>query len=216
MRYRRDVDGLRAVAVLSVLLFHAGLPGFPGGFVGVDVFFVISGFVITGGLIDAVDAGHFSIASFYIRRFRRILPALVAVLLATSVAVILLLSPQASEDFASSLLATAAFASNIYFWRKSGYFDALSGGRPLLHTWSLAVEEQFYIVIPLALWLGVRLFGRRVWWVFALGACLSLALSAFLIERAPSADFYLLPSRHGNSWSAVYWFWRRCLRFAVG
>ena len=99
------------------------------------------------------------------------------------------------RTFASSLLATAAFASNIYFWRKSGYFDALSGGRPLLHTWSLAVEEQFYIVIPLALWLGARLFGRRVWWVFALGACLSLALSAFLIERATSADFYLLPSR---------------------
>src|SRR5208282_3269736 len=195
MRYRRDVDGLRAVAVLPVLLFHAGLPGFPAGFVGVDVFFVISGFVITGGLIGAINAGRFSITNFYVRRFRRILPALVVTVMATTVGVILVLSPEARQDFASSVMATATFASNIYFWRKSGYFDPQSGGRPLLHTWSLAVEEQFYIVIPLALWLGVRLFGRRVWWLFALGACLSLAFSTYLIERAPSADFYLLPSR---------------------
>lgn len=195
MRYRRDVDGLRAAAVLPVLLFHAGLPGFPGGFVGVDVFFVISGFVITGGLMDAINAGRFSIIDFYVRRFRRILPALLATVIATTIGVMLVLSPEAWQDFSNSVLATATFASNIYFWCQSGYFDPQSGSRPLLHSWSLAVEEQFYIVIPLALWLGIRLFGRRVWWLFGLGACLSLAFSAYLIKRAPSADFYLLPSR---------------------
>lgn len=195
MRYRRDVDGLRAVAVLPVMLFHAGLRSFPGGFVGVDVFFVISGFVITGGLLDAINADRFSIISFYVRRCRRILPALLSTVLVTTIGVILLLSPEAWQDFSSSVLATATFASNVYFWRKSGYFDPQSDGRPLLHTWSLAVEEQFYIVIPVALWLGVWLLRRRVWWLFALGASLSLAFSTYLIERAPSADFYLLPGR---------------------
>ncbi len=193
--YRRDVDGMRAVAVLPVLLYHAGLPGLPGGFVGVDVFFVISGFVITRGLIDAINDGRFSTANFYVRRFRRILPALVTTVMVSTVGVMIVFSPESQQDFARSVLAAATFSSNIYFWRQSGYFDPRSGGRPLLHTWSLAAEEQFYIVIPLILWLGFRLLGRRVWLIFALGACLSLAFSAYLLERAPSAGFYLLPSR---------------------
>ncbi|HUO92682.1 MAG TPA: acyltransferase family protein [Rhizomicrobium sp.] len=195
VKYRADVDGLRAVAVLSVLLFHAHLAAFTGGYVGVDVFFVISGFVITTKLVEEIDEGKFSIANFYVRRIRRILPALVAVILASTIAALVFFLPDALEDFAKSVIATATFVSNAYFWKNSGYFETAALDRPLLHTWSLAIEEQFYILIPIALYLLVTRARRWAFWVFAATALLSLALSIFATDRAPTANFFLLPTR---------------------
>lgn len=194
-KYRPDVDGLRAIAVLSVLLFHSGITALSGGYVGVDVFFVISGFVIATKLIEEIEEGKFSIANFYVRRIRRILPALVAMMLASSIAALVFFLPDALYDFSRSVVATAIFVSNIFFWKNSGYFETAALDRPLLHTWSLAIEEQFYIVIPIALFL-IMVYARR--WTFALfaiGAACSLALSVFLTDKAPTANFFVLPTR---------------------
>ena len=149
MKYRSEIDGLRALAVVPVILYHAGFPGFSGGFLGVDIFFVISGYLIGGIIYSELLSGSFSILRFYERRARRILPALFAVTLASTVAAWLWLSPEALSDYGKSLVAVTAFASNIHFWREAGYFATDAGLNPLLHTWSLAVEEQFYIFFPL-------------------------------------------------------------------
>ncbi|UFW51637.1 MULTISPECIES: acyltransferase family protein [Bradyrhizobium] len=195
MQYRADIDGLRAVAVLPVLFFHAGVPYFSGGFVGVDVFFVISGYVITKGLRAEIESGHFSIAGFYERRFRRIFPALVATLCLTFAAALFLLLPQELVDLSNSLIASVLSVSNIYFWRSSSYFDASSLFRPLLHTWSLSVEEQFYILMPLSM-AASRYFFERTWrYLFWPVLLLSLLLSISATYTAPTANFYLLPTR---------------------
>lgn len=192
--YRSEIDGLRALAVLPVVLFHAGFLGMPGGFVGVDVFFVISGFLITGILAKEAREGHLSIAAFYERRIRRIAPALLFVLVSSTVVAFLLLFPDQLIDFAKSLIAAEVFASNIWFWRTSGYFAAQGGILPLLHTWSLAVEEQFYLFIPiLILLLGRR--GRSLRIVIVVLAILSFAASVFLVPRMPGVAFYLIPTR---------------------
>jgi len=141
MNYRREIDGLRAVAVLPVILFHAGFPLFGGGFVGADVFFVISGFLITGIIVEEMRHGRFSLLNFYERRARRILPALFLVMAASLPAAWMLLSPKDLQDFAQSLVAIGLFASNFLFWQESGYFDAEAELKPMLHTWSLAVED---------------------------------------------------------------------------
>src|SRR6185295_8529275 len=193
--YRADVDGLRAVAVLPVLLFHSGFSVFSGGYVGVDIFFVISGFVITAKLIEDMERGNYSIAAFYVRRIRRILPALVATIVVSYIAALLLFLPDALEDFSKSVIATATFVSNLYFWKSSGYFETAALDRPLLHTWSLAIEEQFYLVIPLALYGAFVYFRRFVWPLFLLAAVASLALSIFVTDKAPTANFFLLPTR---------------------
>ncbi|WAC49724.1 acyltransferase family protein [Asticcacaulis sp. SL142] len=195
MKYRADIDGLRALAVLPVVLFHAGIPGISGGFIGVDVFFVISGYLITGILRDDLEAGRFSIAQFYERRIRRIIPALAAVIIATWITAWLLFLPSYFQDFSKSVAATAAFISNLYFWKYSGYFEASALLRPLLHTWSLAVEEQFYIVMPIAMWVAFKLIRKHWVWLFALGAAGSLALSIYLTDVGPTANFFLLPTR---------------------
>lgn len=151
MQYRKEIDGLRAVAVLPVILFHAGFEIFSGGFVGVDVFFVISGYLITNIIIEDLKKDRFSIAAFYERRARRILPALFFVMLCSiPLAWVLMLPPQ-FEDFSKSLIAVSLFASNILFGGQDGYFEPTTEAQPLLHTWSLAVEEQYYIVFPLLL-----------------------------------------------------------------
>ena len=137
-KYRPDIDGLRAVAVLSVLFFHSGFGVFSGGYVGVDVFFVISGYLITTIIVREIAAGDFSIRAFYERRFRRILPALVAVVLASLIVGCLLLPPDSVVELGRSAVATALFSSNIFFYMESGYFDAPAELKPLLHTWSLA------------------------------------------------------------------------------
>ena len=156
-RYRSDIDGLRALAVLPVVMFHADLPGFSGGFVGVDVFFVISGYLITLILLRSLDGEEFSLAKFYERRVRRILPALVAMSAITALVAICVLPPRDMQAFGKSLLSTALFYSNFRFSTLTGYFDAPASAQPLLHTWSLGVEEQFYIVWPIVLYLAYRL-----------------------------------------------------------
>ncbi|MCB1883325.1 MAG: acyltransferase, partial [Geminicoccaceae bacterium] len=195
--YRPDIDGLRAVAVLPVVLFHAGVPGFGGGYVGVDVFFVISGYLITGLLADALDGGRFSLLDFYERRVRRIAPALLAVLLAASLAAFWLFLPLDLKAFGQSLAATVVFAANVHFWRGLDYFAGPAETAPLLHMWSLAVEEQFYLVFPPLLWLLWRVLKRRRAVALVLAACavLSLALSAWAAEAHPGAAFYLAPPR---------------------
>jgi peptidoglycan/LPS O-acetylase OafA/YrhL len=177
MRYRPEIDGLRALAVLSVVLFHAGLPGLPGGFVGVDVFVVISGYLITRQIVEERTAGTFTLAGFWERRARRILPALFAMMTVCVPLAWAWLAPADFADFARSVAATTLFASNVLFWRGSGYFGEAAELQPLLHTWSLAVEEQWYLLFPLpmaALWRHGRARLAAVLAAIALG---SLALS---------------------------------------
>ncbi|HTO07950.1 MAG TPA: acyltransferase family protein [Myxococcota bacterium] len=193
--YRRDIDGLRAVAVLSVAFYHARLPGFGGGFVGVDVFFVISGYLITQILLAEIERGAFSVLAFYERRVRRIFPALFAVLLAVLAAGCVLLLPDDLVALAKSTLATVLFAANFHFLAEAGYFAAPSWSKPLLHTWSLAVEEQFYIVFP-----GLLLFARRRLGGRYIAATLITVLVSFAVcvvgtNNFRDADFFLAPTR---------------------
>src|SRR6478752_6400932 len=160
MRHRSDIDGLRALAVLPVVLFHARLLGVHGGFVGVDVFFVISGFLISSVIVEELARGEFSILRFYERRCRRILPALFAMFLGTSLISAIVLMPPDLAAFGRSLLSSVLFVSNVYFWKDSGYFDGTAEFKPLLHTWSLSVEEQFYLVVPYLL-VGICAFLRK-------------------------------------------------------
>lgn len=196
--YRPEIDGLRAVAVLAVVLFHAGL-GVPGGFVGVDVFFVISGFLITSLILRDLHAGKFSLVHFWERRARRILPAAVVMVMAALVAGWFLLLPSDYAAAGKSAGMHALFASNFHFWRSTNYFAGSADEQPLLHTWSLAVEEQFYVIVPFLLLFLFRypLFRRRGPLLMLLIPVFmtSLALSVFLLPRAPAATFYLLPTR---------------------
>ena len=195
MKYRPDIDGLRAVAVLPVLFYHAGIPGFPGGFVGVDIFFVISGYLICG-MIDAdIRAGAFSLGDFYRRRMLRILPALFAMFLATSVLAYVYCLPVELVDYAKSLASAVGSVSNVYFAATAGYFDAPAETKPLLHTWSLGVEEQFYLVAPLLMMAGWRFARDRARWLFAVAAALSFAAAVAVSTRNTTFVFYLTPFR---------------------
>ena len=149
MKYRPEIDGLRALAVVPVILFHAGFELFSGGFVGVDVFFVISGYLITTILIEDLENKRFSLVNFYERRARRILPALTFILLVTTIISYLILYPTDFKEYSKSLLSVVLFISNIFFWRESDYFATEAELTPLLHTWSLAVEEQYYVLFPI-------------------------------------------------------------------
>ena len=194
--YRPDIDGLRALAVVPVVFFHAGLPVFSGGFVGVDVFFVISGYLMASMIGDGLARGDFSFADFYERRARRIFPALFVMLFFCAIVAACIVSPRLFRDFGVTLLATVLFASNLAFWWKTAnYFDTPTEWNPLLHTWSLAVEEQFYILFPLFLALVWRLGWRARWGLTALGAAVSLLISMWGTANAPTATFYLLPTR---------------------
>lgn len=195
-KYRSDIDGLRAIAVGGVVIYHAFPTLLPGGFVGVDVFFVISGFLITSIIASDALAGKFSIAGFYERRFRRILPALLFMLVLTTAATLLILPPTELEQYGQSLIAVALFGSNILFWREGGYFDQPAHDKPLLHTWSLAVEEQFYIVWPLIIAVLVVLGRERTLRVFVWVAVIGSLLAAEAVVRfAPTQAFFLLPYR---------------------
>ncbi len=198
MKYRPEIDGLRAVAVLAVVLFHS-TSCFPGGYVGVDVFFVISGFLITSLIWQDLESGRFTLIGFWERRARRIVPALVVVTIATLVAGWLLLLPADFENLGQASAAQAAFAANFHYYWDSGYFAGAAEEKPLLHTWSLAVEEQFYLIVPLLLWgvfRSLMLSGRTaVISMLATGFLLSFALSVYGLSRDPSATFYLLPTR---------------------
>jgi len=195
LQHRPEIDGLRALAVLPVILFHAGFGLFGGGFVGVDVFFVISGFLITSIIVGDLRAGRFSIVRFYERRARRILPALFFVMAACLPAAWLWLLPHEAVAFGKSLISVSVFLSNVLFWRTSGYFDLAADEKPLLHTWSLGVEEQFYIVFPLLLAACWRLGVRRVAGLLLLLAALSLLASQWALHRWAVANFFLAPFR---------------------
>lgn len=195
MIYRREIDGLRALAVVPVILFHAGFEAFSGGFVGVDVFFVISGYLITTIILAELELGKFSIINFYERRARRILPALFVVMLACLPFAWFWLLPSDMKDFSQSLVAVSVFASNILFWRESGYFDNAAELKPLLHTWSLAVEGQYYVIFPVFLLAAWR-FGKR-WILFLLATffIVSLGVAQWASLAKPAAAFFLLPTR---------------------
>lgn len=195
MIYRREIDGLRAVAVVPVILFHAGLTVFSGGYVGVDVFFVISGYLITGILISELEQGNFSIARFYERRARRILPALFFVMACCMPFAWMWMLPSELKDFSQSIVAVVFFASNILFWRGEGYFAPAAELKPLLHTWSLAVEEQYYLLFPVFLLLAWRFGRNRVFWSICVIAAVSLTASEWGWRNKPSANFYLAPTR---------------------
>lgn len=193
--YRPDIDGLRAVAVTAVVLFHAGVPGLTGGFVGVDVFFVISGFLIGNIVYRGVRDDAFSFTSFYARRARRILPALFVVIAFTMMAGTLLLSPEELKDTARSAGSAAVGLSNVRFWLSVDYFNPQAALDPMLMTWSLGVEEQFYVICPFVL-LAFRNAGHRTNFVaIATLTLVSLAASVIVTPRASSAAFYLLPTR---------------------
>lgn len=195
MNYRREIDGLRAVAVLPVILFHAGFGLVPGGFVGVDVFFVISGYLITMIILSELAAGSFSFATFYERRVRRILPALFVMLSACLVCAWLWLPPADMKEFSRSLSYVPLFGSNIFFSKELGYFDSAAELKPLLHTWSLAVEEQYYLLFPLVL-VGLWKHARPVIpHVFLVVALVSIGIAEHQVANRPESAFYLLPSR---------------------
>jgi peptidoglycan/LPS O-acetylase OafA/YrhL len=195
MEYRKEIDGLRALAVLPVILFHAGFSWFSGGYVGVDVFFVISGYLITSILLKDLALEQFSFFNFYERRARRILPALFFVLICSMPFAWYLLTAEQFRDYSQALIAITLFSSNILFWLKSGYFSPASEENPLLHTWSLGVEEQFYLIFPVILLLAWR-FGKKP----TLHFVLFLSLASFLLaewgwRNHPTPNFYLLPTR---------------------
>ena len=195
MKYRAEIDGLRALAVVPVILFHAGFELFSGGFVGVDVFFVISGYLITTILIEDIENQRFSLVNFYERRARRILPALFFVMFVCIPFAWMWMLPSQMKDFSQSLVAVSLFASNVLFWRESGYFDAAAEEKPLLHTWSLAVEEQYYVLFPIFLFLAWRYGKNRVFWMIVVMASISLLLSEWGWRNKATANFYLAPTR---------------------
>lgn len=224
--YRPEIDGLRAVAVLAVVLFHAGL-GLPGGFVGVDVFFVISGFLVTGTIARSLCKNDFSVRGFYVRRIRRIFPAAAFATSAVLIAGCFFLLPSQFELVGEAALAQNVFASNIYFWFDTGYFSRDVLTKPLLHFWSLAVEEQFYLLFPLVLCIGFRELGfrkidspivgtdraeklssdrrcERLATVVSLLGMVSFVLSLYGTANHPSATFYLLPTR---AWELMVGAW---------
>lgn len=201
--FRLDINGLRAWAVVAVVLYHFGIPGFNGGFVGVDVFFVISGFLMTGIVVRGLKSGKgFSVIEFYMARARRILPALIALCATLLVLGWWILTPMEYRQLSSHVIASLAFLSNFKFWREAGYFDASSHEKWLLHTWSLAAEWQFYLMLPLVLMLVWKLRPTSRAITVTIGATLlaSLGLSAWLTPLIPTAAFYLLPTR---SWEML-------------
>lgn len=195
LRYRPDIDGLRAVAVLSVILYHAAVPGISGGFVGVDIFFVISGFVITALISREIGRNVFSLPDFYLRRLRRIFPALFSVIAFCAVTGWMLLVPKDYQSVGQSIAAATLFVPNMFFWKTAGYFGAQPNQVPLLHTWSLGVEEQFYLAFPLLLMALLRFFPRgRIQLILVL-CVVSFGLDAWLVNAHPNAAFYLAPFR---------------------
>lgn len=193
--YRPEIDGLRALAIVPVILFHAGFEIFKGGYLGVDIFFVISGYLITTILISEIRQERFSLINFYERRARRILPALFFLILVCFIFSLFFLLPSDMESFSKSIMYVGAFSSNFLFWQESGYFDIESELKPFLHTWSLAVEEQFYIIFPIFLILFWRLRIKVVVCLLIFSFLLSISLANWGSYHKPVASFYLLPTR---------------------
>ncbi len=188
-KYRPDIDGLRAVAVLSVLLFHAFPKQLHGGFIGVDIFFVISGFLISTIIFESFERNEFSFIDFYARRIRRIFPALITVMLATFAIGWFVLFPDEYKQLGKHMVGGALFVSNLLLWRESGYFDAAAESKPLLHLWSLGIEEQFYIIFPLLIWFAWRA-RLNLTSLVALTGILSFTFSLIHIRHDPIGTFY--------------------------
>lgn len=195
--YRPEVDGLRALAVVPVILFHAGIAPFSGGFIGVDVFFVISGFLITSLLLNDLRENRFSLLAFYERRARRILPALLLVIALSALAAWFLLPYKELQEFGRSAQSTATFISNVFFWKHTGYFETRAELKPLLHTWSLAVEEQYYIVAPILFWTLWRYARRAIASLLAILLLASLLTAEYGTRHWPDAAFFL---PHTRAW----------------
>tara|TARA_B100001093_G_scaffold520091_1_gene612618 strand:+ start:4099 stop:5970 length:1872 start_codon:yes stop_codon:yes gene_type:complete len=196
MHYRKEIDGLRALAVIPVMLFHANVNLIPGGYIGVDIFFVISGYLITGIIINATEQKHFKISSFYERRARRILPALIIVILFSIFASIFIMYPFQIIDFAKSVFYVSIFSSNFYFWQNTGgYFGTLSGEMPLLHTWSLAVEEQFYLIFPIFFIIFLRFGYKKILILILVITILSFCIAQYASFHHPRPNFFLIFTR---------------------
>jgi len=197
--YREDIDWLRAIAVLSVVAFHFEMPGIHGGFVGVDIFFVISGYLITGIIQAEVKEGRFSFARFYERRVRRLLPALYAMVALSAIPSFRFLLASERAEFFRSVAAVVTFTSNVFFWLQSGYFDHAAVEKPLLHTWSLAVEEQFYLALPVLVWALLRAAPKsRLALPLMLGALTAASFTlgvALMRADSSAAAFFLSPPR---------------------
>jgi peptidoglycan/LPS O-acetylase OafA/YrhL len=191
-RIRPDIQALRGLAVLLVLVYHAGFPFVPAGYLGVDIFFVVSGFLITGIIAREMTAGKFSFARFYLRRARRLLPAAYTMLAFTSVAAALLLSSTQFREFLEQLVGSVFFLANVVLWKQTGYFAEAAHLKPLLHMWSLSLEEQYYLVVPFIF----AIVPRRFWLPLVIvGSCLSLAGAVLLAAHKPSVAFFMLPTR---------------------
>ncbi len=196
LQYRPEIDGLRAIAVLAVIFSHAGFKYFKGGFVGVDMFFVISGYLISSIIIEAKLTETFSLIQFYERRARRILPALFLVMFCCLPFAWFLMMPHQLVDFSKSLIAVVIFLSNFLFWKNGGYFDDEAAIKPLLHTWSLGVEEQFYLLFPLLLSFLWKLGIKKLFTMILITSILSLILSEWLYSNGHTTmNFFLAPSR---------------------
>ena len=195
MNYRKEIDGLRAVAVSTVILYHAGFEAFSGGYVGVDIFFVISGFLIFGIILKELSLGVFSFSSFYQRRIKRILPALFLVIFCTTLPAYLILIPEDFASYSRSIVATSLFIPNVLFWRETGYFNSNVDLKPLIHAWSLGVEEQFYIIFPAVLFFIYKWAHRFLIPFFVIVAFMSLLLAEYFVLSKPAAAFFLLPTR---------------------
>lgn len=201
IQYRKDIDGLRSLAILPVVLFHAGIPLFSGGYVGVDVFFVISGYLITSIIFREQESGNFSLSEFWARRARRILPAMMLVIAAILVSGWFVLAPLDYQDLGRAVRYQAFFSSNIYFWQSAGYFDTASELKPLLHMWSLAVEEQFYLLFPfICLILAIPTVKPYRLLILSVLLLLSLGGSIYYMASLPDAVFYL---PHARAWELL-------------
>jgi peptidoglycan/LPS O-acetylase OafA/YrhL len=196
-KYRPDIDGLRAIAVMSVVLCHAGTQSISGGFIGVDIFFVISGFLITSIITTEIRQGSFTLVNFYERRIRRIFPALFVMLAFSSAIAYIIFMPKEIEGFGKSLIAATLSVSNIFFWTQVSYFDSSAELKPLLHTWSLGVEEQFYIFFPVFLIVVFRYLKQQVVTLILLVSLLSFFASLWAVEHETSKAFYLA---HLRAW----------------
>ena len=193
--YRPEIDGLRALAVIPVMLFHADLTLFSGGYVGVDVFFVISGFLMTAIICRELLSEKFTYTGFYERRARRILPALYFMIFVSMILSLFILIPDDLIDFSQNAAGTVGFVSNLTLWSQVDYFNQAAELKPLLHTWSLAVEEQYYLVIPVLLILLIKFIRNHILLVTFILLALSLALSHIAVYVKPDAAYYLLPTR---------------------
>ena len=196
-KFRYDINALRAIAVVSVLLFHLKISFFSGGFIGVDVFFVISGYLMTKIILDGLQANNFSVWDFYSKRVKRIVPALVALVLAVTVAGFFIYLPGQYNENETNGFSSLLFFSNILYWKNSGYFASAADNNVFLHTWSLSVEWQFYLVYPLVILLLSKLFGNKTKFAIAFIVALVIFILFFLVEafRSQTASFFLLPSR---------------------